>query len=88
MTAPKTQKAKSSKTKKTLLTVLIVLVVLGILVTAGYFSKSQYLRVDFSFKDKNIHHTTYTSLSTLETVLASVKFTTELGQVSTYQVIM
>lgn len=58
MTAPKTQKAKSSKTKKILLTVLIILVVLGILVTAGYFSKSQYIRVVFSYKDKHIHWTT------------------------------
>lgn len=42
MTAPKTQKDKASKRKKVLLTVLTVIVLLGILVTAGYFSESQF----------------------------------------------
>lgn len=40
MTAPKTQKDKSAKCKKIVISILTVIVILGILVTAGYFSKS------------------------------------------------
>lgn len=55
MTAPKTQKDKESKRKRVLLTVLAVVVLLGILVTAGYFSESQFLDVVSTSKNTHKH---------------------------------
>lgn len=76
MTATKTQKDKASKAKKVLLTALTVVVLLGILVTAGYFSESQFLTVVSSFKDTATQQdnifTALHCLDTSETCFAKV----------------